>query len=86
MEVKEQFIQEALNKYNYNITANGLECVEPIDGAGGYFNFKLNETGIFDNDTQTILFNRYGVNGAISYKQLIDGISENQGLNNYLKC
>jgi hypothetical protein len=79
-------IQQTLNKYNYNITANGLECVEPISGSGGYFNYKVPENGTFDSDTETILLNRYGVTGSITYKQLIDGIKKNQGLNNYIKC
>ena len=79
-------IQQAINKYNYDIINGKLECVQPISGSGGYFNFKIPENGVFDGDTETILFNRYGVTGAITYKQLIDGIKENQGLNNYIKC
>ena len=79
-------IQQAINKYNYDIINGKLECVQPISGSGGYFNFKIPENGVFDGDTETILFNRYGVTGSITYKQLIDGIKETQGLNNYIKC
>lgn len=80
-------IQQALNKYNYTYDNNGnLKCVELPTSTGGYYNFKIPETGVFDDQTQLILLNQYGVSGAITYKQLIDGIKETQGLNNYLKC
>jgi len=80
-------LQKTMNKYNYTYDNNGnLKCVEPAIGQGGYYNYLINENGVFNDETENILFNRYGISGPVTYKQLIQQIEINQGLNNYLKC
>ena len=73
-------IQKLANKYN--VRADG-SCVT-LPNVTGIYSY-IPETGFYNNETDLVLFNSYGITGIPSYKQFRNHIINNIGIDAFKK-
>lgn len=73
-------IQKLANKYN--VRGDG-SCVT-LPNVTGIYSY-IPETGFYNNETDLVLFNSFGINGIPSYKQFRNHIINNIGIDAFNK-